>query len=498
MMNIPAREHKNTIPIPQVPLSQLPQGVPLSETVQMPQTLQTLSAMLIQLSTLQVLLNDAAPDLATLRTGLQTLEHMTHEVLDNVRDTIESLPLPQLEGIELPEALSQLVEETAEQLGISSRISFSGVDDQGRPELEAHLSCQAERLLYLVAREALYQVEQHQGARRVRLTLNYGQDDVQMSIEDDGVNTGAQVVEADEALVGILTIPQEGNTLRRAATSIINDLRYRLECLGGTLEINVVQDQEKQGTRVHVQLPYKYSGKLADTAIVAAEPPSLPNTDSAADAHDSVRLLIVDNQTVTRAGLVHLLTSYADLQVIGEAADGVQAVSETVELGPQVVLMDAQLPGGQSLEALRQIKQLNPDTAVLLLSAQDREDYLYETLRAGANGYVLKDIAPDELARAVRTVARGEVLVQPQLANRLLSRFGRQGRGAAPYETLTARELEVLRLLSQGLRNKEIAARLYVSERTVSFHLANVYQKLGVSGRTEALRKALDQGLITA
>ena len=199
-----------------------------------------------------------------------------------------------------------------------------------------------------------------------------------------------------------------------------------------------------------------------------------------------------------RAGLHRLLESYPDLQVVGEAADGVQAVSETLELGPQVVLLDANLPNGQRMEALKQIKQLNLDTRVLLFAAQDREGYLYETLRAGADGYILKDIVPDELARAVRVVASGEVLVQSQLAGRLLSRFGKQGRGSAPYETLTAREQEVLRLLARGLRNKEIAARLVVSERTVNFHLANIYHKLNVSGRTEALSKALEQGLISA
>jgi DNA-binding NarL/FixJ family response regulator len=168
-----------------------------------------------------------------------------------------------------------------------------------------------------------------------------------------------------------------------------------------------------------------------------------------------------------------------------------------MELGPQVVIMDALLPNGQSLEALRQIKQLNPDTHVLLLSSLDREDYLYETLRAGADGYVLKDIAANELAQAVRTVARGEVLVQPQIAGRLISRFGKQAQGNLAHEALTAREQEVLKLLARGLRNKEIAARLFVSERTVNFHLANIYQKLNVSGRTEALSKALEKGLIT-
>ncbi|HEY6540193.1 MAG TPA: response regulator transcription factor, partial [Ktedonobacteraceae bacterium] len=213
-----------------------------------------------------------------------------------------------------------------------------------------------------------------------------------------------------------------------------------------------------------------------------------------------IRILVVDSLAVTRAGLRRLLESYRDLLVIGEATDGVQAVSEAAELGPQVVIMDAQLPGGQSLEALRQIKLLNLETRVLLLSTLEREEYLYETLRAGADGYVLKDIQPDELAQAVRSVARGEVLVQPQIASRLISRFGRQGQGRPinALESLTARELEVLRLLARGLRNKEIASRLYVSERTVNFHLANIYQKLNVSGRTEALSKAHEQGLLTA
>ena len=172
-------------------------------------------------------------------------------------------------------------------------------------------------------------------------------------------------------------------------------------------------------------------------------------------------------------------------------------MSETLELGPQVVLLDAQLPNGQSLEALRQIKQLQLDTHVLLLSAQEREEYLYETLRAGADGYVLKDIAPDELAQALRSVAHGETLVQSQLAGRLLSRIGKQGRDTA-FAALTVREVEVLHLLARGLRNKEIADRLYISERTVNFHLANIYQKLNVSGRTEALSRALKEGLISA
>jgi DNA-binding NarL/FixJ family response regulator len=431
---------------------------------------------------------------------LHEVEQMTREAVSIVRAVDDEQLLPELEGVTLAEALSRIVEEAAEMLGVSSRVSFSGVDDQGRPK--GHdISRTAERVLYLIAREALYQIQQHTGTRRLRFTLNYGRDDVQMSIEDDGIPVGTQFIASDElttdtAVPPFAAVPSATNTTTPVQTStpIISDLRYRIEHLGGSLEI---APQSERGTRVLARVPYKPHTHDTQPAAPEKNVVQVSATNTAPSA-TPVSVLIVDSHAVTRAGLRRLLESYPGIDVIGEATDGVQAVSETLELGPQLVLMDTQLPNGQSMEALRQIKQLNLDTHVLLLSTQDREEYLYETLRAGADGYVLKDIAPDELVQAVRTVARGEVLVQPQLAGKLLSRFGRQGRGAAPYESLTARELEVLRLLARGLRNKEIAARLYVSERTVNFHLANIYQKLNVSGRTEALSKALEQGLITA
>jgi DNA-binding NarL/FixJ family response regulator len=474
------------------------------------QLLQLLSNILIQLNALQAVLDNTnvrpALDLAALQDGLNVTEQMTREAVSLVRAMDDEQPLPELEGVTLAEALSRIVEETAEALGVSSRVSFSGVDDQGKPK--GHdISRTAERVLYLVARETLYEVQQHTGTRRLRLILNYGRDDVQMRIEDDGISVGTQFIApgepiTDTAAPPFAPVPPAANTINpeRSITPIIKDLRYRLEHLGGSLEVN---PQEERGTRVLARVPYE--PHVHDTVSQPIMPvriqsivPTPPVASSTAISLTPVRVLIVDNQAVTRAGLRRLLESYPGIHIVGEATDGVQAVSETLELGPQLVLMDTQLPNGQSMEALRQIKQLNLDTHVLLLATQDREEYLYETLRAGADGYVLKDIAPDELVQAVRTVARGEVMVQSQLAGKLLSRFGKQGRGIAPYESLTARELEVLRLLARGLRNKEIAARLYVSERTVNFHLANIYQKLNVSGRTEALSKALEQGLITA
>ncbi|GER87807.1 hypothetical protein KDW_19690 [Dictyobacter vulcani] len=455
------------------------------------QLLHILSTLLIELHTLHLLVRpeeqSGTLDLDAVRAGISDVELLAYEALAIARTALEEIPIPELDGVALPEALSRAVEETAEQLHLASRISFSGEDEQRAPDRA--LSAESERLLYLLTREVLYQVSRHRDAHRVRFTFNYRQDDVHLSLEDDGLPEGGSEQDPDEAPAPPFDFVPVAADM--TLTPVMRDLRSRLERLGGSLVITVLQER---GVRVQVVLPYHLPSQASEDSPIT--PVALSTGDGTA-THDRVTILLVDALAVTRAGLHRLLEVYPGLSVIGEAVDGVQAVSETLELGPQVVLMDTQLPNGQSLEALRQIKQLNLNTRVLLLATQDHEEYLYETLRAGADGYVLKDIAPDDLAQAVRMVARGEVLVQPQLAGRLLSRFGRQGRGNAPYETLTARELEVLRLLVRGLRNKEIAARLSVSERTVNFHLANIYQKLGVSGRTEALSKALEQGLIS-
>ena len=461
---------------------------------------QMLSTILLQLNSLQTIVRNETvpPDLNVLYNGLTTIEQMTREVIYEIRSASDDdLPLADLVGVTLVEALSRAIEETAESLGLSSRVAFSGEE---RP-----LPSYTERLFYRIAQEALYQIQLHNNARRLRFTFSYGRDEVQMSIEDNGTLPGVEAetplphfkdegraAAANEAEVPLPHFKEEGQSVDLLRS--YSALRHRIEHLGGSLE---VISHIEQGTRIQARVPYTLSS-VGDQITAPNLPPANASSVSETSITTNIRVLVVDGHAVSRAGLRHLLESYPDLHVIGEAADGVQAVSETLELGPQVVLMDAQLPNNQSMEALKQIKQLNLETRVLLLSAQEREEYLYETLRAGADGYVLKNIAPDELAHAVRAVARGEVLVQPQLAGRLLSRFGKQGRGNTPYETLTAREQEVLHLLARGMRNKEIATRLFVSERTVNFHLANIYQKLNVSGRTEALSKALEQGLITA
>jgi DNA-binding NarL/FixJ family response regulator len=456
------------------------------------QRIRELSAMLAQLSVLQGIARPDASeapsqaDLATLRAGLTTLEQMAREMLYEARSAEDALTLESLPDVPLDEALARAVDETAEAMQLSSRVAFSGEE---RP-----LSGEIERLLYHIALASLSQVRQHSGVRKLRFKLHYESDEIVMSVEDDGVpptqTTLSMFADDERSIPAPPFTANENQVGHNPDDAMLARLRNRVEMLGGSLEVIT---SIEHGTQVKARLPYLQQPQIQEKLVIndINSGPTTPPTNP-------IRILVVDSMAVTRAGLRRLLESYSDLLVIGEAVDAVQAVSETAELGPQVVIMDAQLPGGQSLEALRQIKLLNPDTRVLLLSTLDREEYLYETLRAGADGYVLKDIMPDELAQATRTVARGEVLIQPQIASRLISRFGKQGRAINALESLTARELEVLRLLARGLRNKEIAARLYVSERTVNFHLANIYQKLNVSGRTEALSKAHEQGLLTA
>ncbi len=465
-------------------------NTPESQQTKRAQLIRELSAMLAQLSVLQSVARPdgretlATADVAVLRDGLATLEQMAREMLYEARSAEDALSLDSLPDVPLAEALARAVDETAEAMQISSRVAFSGEE---RP-----LSGEAERLLYHITRTALSQVRQHSGARKLRFTLHYESEQLVMNIEDDGIPAARalpSVFGDDERPTPPPPFTAQEDSLD-SDDAMLARLRNRAEMLGGSLEVS---SSIEHGTQVQTRLPYSPPARqireeqVTRVTDVTQSPPAT-----------LVRILVVDSLAMTRAGLRRLLESYSDLLVIGEAVDSVQAVSETAELRPQVVIMDAQLAGGQSLEALRQIKLLNPDTRVLLLSTLDREEYLYETLRAGADGYVLKDIQPDELAQAVRSVARGEVLVQPQIASRLISRFGKQGRTINTLESLTARELEVLRLLARGLRNKEIAARLNVSERTVNFHLANIYQKLHVSGRTEALSKAHEQGLLTA
>ena len=211
-----------------------------------------------------------------------------------------------------------------------------------------------------------------------------------------------------------------------------------------------------------------------------------------------VRVLIVDDHEVVRRGTRELLEKAEGISVVGEAQDGDEAVEKVGLFAPDVVLMDVSMPRMNGVEATRRIKRSAPKTAVLALSAFDDDQYVFALLEAGAAGYLLKNVRGAQLVDSVLQVAAGEEVLHPDLHGKVMRRIGEQTRAAGHVDArLTGREVEVLKLASKGLSNKEIARRLVISTRTVQVHLANIFQKLEVGSRTEAVLHALRAGVIS-
>ena len=214
----------------------------------------------------------------------------------------------------------------------------------------------------------------------------------------------------------------------------------------------------------------------------------------------TITLLLVDDHPIVRKGTREMLEPHADLRVVGEASDGKEGIEKALEHRPNVILMDVSMPGMNGIEATQKIKAQLPTTAVLVLTSYDDDAYVFALLEAGAAGYILKNAREDELVSAIRAVADGESVLHPSVAKKVLSRFSAQtmptARITATEETLSPRELEVLRVAATGSTNKEIARDLEISPRTVQVHLANIFSKLGVGSRTEAVLYAIKRAWI--
>jgi DNA-binding NarL/FixJ family response regulator len=207
---------------------------------------------------------------------------------------------------------------------------------------------------------------------------------------------------------------------------------------------------------------------------------------------DKIRVLIADDHLVVREGLVVMLQSTGEFEIVGQAINGKEAIHLAERLCPDVVVIDVQMPGVGGIEATHQIRECSPDTQVVILSTFDQDEYIYQSIQAGARGYVLKDSGLDELLDVIRAAARGESLLPPHIATKLVERVAARERS----QSLTDREHDVLCLLAQGLRNREIARQLNITERTVKNHVTQIIAKLGVKSRTEAVTQALKDRII--
>ncbi len=216
---------------------------------------------------------------------------------------------------------------------------------------------------------------------------------------------------------------------------------------------------------------------------------------------ETIRVLLVDDQRLMREGLRVLLELEGGLEVAGEAGDGEEALEQYAALQPDVVLMDVRMPGMDGVEATRRLRERWPDARIIILTTFDDDAYVFEGLRAGAMGYLLKDVSGNDLAEAIRTVVAGGALLAPSVARKVVAEFSRLAPPARPPdeglpEPLSEREKEVLRLLAQGLSNREIAERLFLAEGTVKNHVTIILQKLGVRDRTHAALRARRLGLL--
>ena len=210
-----------------------------------------------------------------------------------------------------------------------------------------------------------------------------------------------------------------------------------------------------------------------------------------------IRVLVVDDHAIVRKGICALLATETGIQVVGEAKEGQEAVSQTARLRPEVVLMDLVMPGMDGLEAIRRILADQPEVRILVLTSFAGDDKIFAAIRAGALGYLLKDTGPEELVQAIKQVHSGQSSLHPAIARRLLQELSHSSDRAVKAEALTERELEVLRLVAKGLSNDEMARHLSISEATVRTHVSNILAKLSLDSRTQAALYALREGLAT-
>jgi DNA-binding NarL/FixJ family response regulator/signal transduction histidine kinase len=410
---------------------------------------QSLASLTFDLSLHTAQLGPYAPDLVA---ESQRMLDTTRDTLREVRRSIWNLQPGALQGTSLAEAIGNEVREV-QRAGIDASIELRGPSSP--------LPAQVEATLIRIAREALANVRKHSQANQVVVTLEYLPDAVILRVDDDGLGID---------LTGLAPATEAGGFG-------LTSMHERARQAGGELLVAV---RPAGGTSVCCRLP-----RLVATPAIERTSRSLK------PARSAIQVGIVDDHTVIREGLLRLLGGVHDITVSWQAPNAETALELIARSAPDILLLDLQMPGLGGLGCLERLSVSRSQIRTIVLTTFAQDEMVFQAIRLGARGYLLKDASIDELIDAIRTVAGGGTLLAPAAAEQLAQRIYHP-------ESLTPREREVLGLLADGLRNKEIASQLGTSEKTVQFHIANLFSKLGVSSRTEATRVALERGLVTS
>jgi DNA-binding NarL/FixJ family response regulator/signal transduction histidine kinase len=439
---------------------------------------QSLAALVLQIETTATQLEMG--DHAAAHNMLVSARAQAQRALQETRRAVQGLAPAPLESLSLAEAIQQELALLEDQTEVQTQF-LPGGDEQP-------LTTEQSTALLRIAQEAINNARKHASPRRVRVGLQYTADEVVLLVEDDGIGFDALALRTPG--------PEGGYGLF--------GMNERARLVGGTLDVDSTSGW---GTRIRTTVPYHPAPSLTPGAQEALDMPPIPLLRNAAvllpesppvePRADAIRVLVVDDHELARRGIRALLEQSGEVIVVGEAANGAQALLEAQRLSPDVVLMDMQMPGVDGIEGLRRIRADLPDLPVVILTTFQTDENLTDALQAGARGFLLKYAAPADLLAAVRAAQRGESLLAPSATDRLAAlASGQAMRNSAGSLDLNERELEVLEMLARGARNKEIAAALFIAPKTVEYHLSNLFAKLGVSNRTEAARVAIERNLV--
>jgi DNA-binding NarL/FixJ family response regulator/signal transduction histidine kinase len=384
----------------------------------------------------------------TRQAAQRALAEARHRIWDLHPRTLTEHPLPQILSDELT-----FWQQTS---GVPARLFVRG---------EGKVSLAVEVAILRIMQEALHNIQKYARAHLARVDLEYNEQDVRILITDDGVGFDPQQPQSHAALTG-------------SGFGLIA-MRERAQAASGRFHVS---SWPNNGTRVEASFPLDTHKKAAHATQLSQAP-------------TQARVVIIDDHTLIRQGLAELVNQVEGLQVVGTAKDGYEALNAVRHFCPDLVLMDMRLPGIDGAATTRLLLQEFPNLHVIMLTSSDASDDLARAIEAGARGYLLKEASVEQLTKTIQAVLRGEAVVERRITHHLFERFNHLLHDRHQRDVLSERELEVLRLMVDGYRNKDIAEALVVSEHTVKSHISSIFQKLGVKDRAGAISTAIQRNL---